>query len=65
MTLKLKYGGKEIIDWSERTWWITGFNPSENAKYAITVLVEGTETESKSAIPIFKEICKKINKEYF
>ena len=27
MTLKLKYGGKEIIDWSERTWWITGFNP--------------------------------------
>ena len=45
--------------------WITGFYPSENAKYAITVLVEGTETESKSAIPIFKEICKKINKEYF
>ena len=45
--------------------WITGFYPSENAKYAITVLVEGTETESKSAIPIFKEICEKINKEYF
>lgn len=45
--------------------WITGFYPSEKAKYAITVLVEGTESESKSAIPIFKEICNKINKEYF
>lgn len=42
--------------------WITGFYPSENAKYAITILVEGTENESKSAIPIFKEICNKINK---
>ena len=42
--------------------WITGFYPSDNAKYAITVLVEGTENESKSAIPIFKEICNKINK---
>lgn len=42
--------------------WITGFYPNENAKYAITVLVEGTESESKSAIPIFKEICSKINK---
>lgn len=45
--------------------WITGFYPSENSKYAITVLVEGTEDKSKSAIPIFKEICQKINKEYF
>ena len=45
--------------------WITGFYPSENSKYAITILVEGTEDKSKSAIPIFKEICNKINKEYF
>ncbi|MGL5693525.1 MAG: peptidoglycan D,D-transpeptidase FtsI family protein, partial [Peptostreptococcaceae bacterium] len=45
--------------------WITGFYPEENSKYAITVLVEGTEKESKSAIPLFNEICNKINKEYF
>lgn len=40
--------------------WITGFYPVENPKYAITVLIEGTEKSSKSAIPIFKEICEKI-----
>ena len=37
--------------------WITGFYPKDEPKYAITVLVEGTEKKSKSAIPIFKEIC--------
>lgn len=42
--------------------WITGFYPAENPKYAITVLVEGTDAGNKSAIPIFKEICEKINK---
>lgn len=42
--------------------WITGFYPANKPKYAITVLVEGTEKSSKSAVPIFKEICKKINK---
>ena len=36
--------------------WITGFYPKDNPKYAITVLVEGTEKNSKSAIPIFKDI---------
>lgn len=40
--------------------WITGFYPIENPKYAITVLIEGTEKSSKSAIPIFKEICENI-----
>lgn len=40
--------------------WITGFYPEEEPKYAITVLVEGTEKNSKSAIPIFKEICNNI-----
>ncbi|MGN1032410.1 MAG: peptidoglycan D,D-transpeptidase FtsI family protein [Intestinibacter sp.] len=40
--------------------WITGFYPREEPKYAITVLVEGTEKSSKSAIPIFKDICNSI-----
>ncbi|GAA6383000.1 penicillin-binding protein 2 [Intestinibacter bartlettii] len=40
--------------------WITGFYPVENPKYAITVLIEGTEENSKSAIPMFKEICENI-----
>lgn len=40
--------------------WITGFYPSENAKYAITILVEGTKQESKSATPIFKSICNQL-----
>lgn len=45
--------------------WITGFYPQEEAKYAITILVEGTKDESKSATPIFETICNKINKKYF
>lgn len=40
--------------------WITGFYPEINSKYAITVIVEGTEKESKSATPIFKEICENL-----
>lgn len=40
--------------------WITGFYPLEEPKYAITILVEGTEKSSKSAIPIFKDICNSI-----
>ncbi|MCC0644658.1 MULTISPECIES: peptidoglycan D,D-transpeptidase FtsI family protein [unclassified Clostridioides] len=40
--------------------WITGFYPEKRPKYVITVLVEGTQKESKSAIPIFKEICESI-----
>lgn len=41
---------------------ITGFYPENKPQYAITVIVEGTEESSKSAVPIFKEICEKINK---
>lgn len=42
--------------------WITGFYPEINPKYAITIIIEGTEKRNKSAIPIFKEICEKLNK---
>ncbi|MDK2563195.1 penicillin-binding protein 2 [Romboutsia sedimentorum] len=42
--------------------WITGFYPEERPKYAITVLVEGTEQKSKPALPVFKEICMKLSK---
>lgn len=41
--------------------WITGFYPENNSKYAITIIVEGKEGKSKSAVPIFNEICKEIN----
>jgi penicillin-binding protein 2 len=45
---------------------ITGYYPEENPKYAITVLVEATVNDgianNKSAVPIFKEICKGLNK---
>lgn len=40
--------------------WITGFYPEINPKYAITVIVEGTEKESKSATPLFKKICQNL-----
>jgi len=42
--------------------WITGFYPEERPKYAITVLVEGTQQNSKSALPIFKKICQNLSK---
>ena len=40
--------------------WITGFYPEINPKYAITVIIQGTEKESKSATPVFKEICENL-----
>lgn len=40
--------------------WITGFYPQNNPKYAITILVQGTKNNSKSATPIFKEICQSL-----
>lgn len=40
--------------------WITGFYPSDTPKYTITVIVEGTKEESKSALPVFKEICENL-----
>lgn len=42
--------------------WISGYYPEKNPKYVITVFIEGTKENSKSAIPIFKEICEAINK---
>ena len=42
--------------------WISGYYPEKNPKYVITVFIEGTKENSKSAIPIFKEICQIINK---
>ena len=41
--------------------WKTGFYPETIPKYANTVLVEGNENGNKQALPIFKEICMKIN----
>lgn len=45
---------------------ITGYYPADNPKYAITIVVEGTFKDgvvtNKSAVPIFKEICQKLNK---
>ncbi len=40
--------------------WFTGYYPKENPQYAITVLVEKGNSGSRSAVPIFGEICKKI-----
>ena len=31
MKMTLKYKGKTIISYAEKTWWITGFNP--DSKY--------------------------------
>lgn len=42
--------------------WVTGFYPAENPKYTITIIIEGTQHSSKSAVPLFKEICEKILK---
>lgn len=36
--------------------WITGFFPSENPEYAVTVLIEDGGYGNDSAAPIFKEI---------
>ena len=50
--------GKKIITHG----WVTGFYAKENHKYTITVIIEGTKDYSKSAIPLFKEICESILK---
>jgi penicillin-binding protein 2 len=53
---------KTIIKQSISHGWVTGFYPEENSKYAITVIIEGTKDSSKSAVPLFKDICDKILK---
>lgn len=40
--------------------WFTGYYPKDNPEYAITVLVEKGNSGSRSAVPIFGEICKGI-----
>lgn len=52
-----KDGKKEIIHA-----WFAGFFPSMSPKYIVVVLVEGGESGSDIAAPIFKEIADKINK---
>ena len=42
--------------------WFTGYYPRKNPEYAITVLVEKGKSGSKSAVPIFGEICRQIYK---
>lgn len=40
--------------------WFAGYYPKDDPKYVITVLVEDAELGSKSAIPIFNNICTEI-----
>ena len=40
--------------------WFAGYYPKDDPKYVITVLVEDAELGSKSAVPIFNNICKEI-----
>lgn len=40
--------------------WFAGYYPKDNPKYVITVIVEDAELGSKSATPIFNNICKEI-----
>jgi len=40
--------------------WFTGYFPSDNPKYIVTVLVENGKTGNASAAPVFKEIAEKI-----
>lgn len=42
--------------------WFTGYFPSENPKYVITVIVEDGGSGGGVAAPLFREIAKKINK---
>lgn len=42
--------------------WFAGFYPREDPKYVITILVEGANSGSKSAAPIFEKVCKGIYK---
>ena len=42
--------------------WFSGYYPKKDPKYVITVLVEGANSGSQSAAPIFEKICKEIYK---
>ena len=42
MSMTLKYNGKEIINYTARTWWLTGFNPKYLNKKASSLSVSFT-----------------------
>jgi penicillin-binding protein 2 len=44
--------------------WFAGYTPSDNPRYAITVMVYNGRSGAKSAAPIFKEIAYRIFTEY-
>lgn len=48
--------GKETIHG-----WFTGFYPSNEPRYVVTVLVEDSVSGSQSAVPIFEKIVREIN----
>ncbi|MCF8009785.1 MAG: penicillin-binding protein 2 [Clostridiales bacterium] len=48
-------GGNENINA-----WFSGYFPSENPEYVITILVEDGKSGSESAAPVFKEIAQKL-----
>ena len=43
--------------------WFTGFYPAEDPRYAITVLVEGGESGTDRAAPVFQQIANAISQE--
>lgn len=49
--------GNEILEA-----WFTGYFPTDEPKYVVTVLVEGGASGNKTAGPIFKEIAEEITK---
>lgn len=58
-----KTGSAEGVLNGEKTvhGWFTGYYPKDNPEYIITVLVEGGNSGSLSAAPIFEEICRALN----
>lgn len=58
-----KTGSAEGVLNGEKTvhGWFTGYYPKDNPEYIITVLVEGGNSGSLSAAPIFEEICRELN----
>lgn len=41
--------------------WFSGFYPSDNPKYVITILIENSNTGSKITLPVFEDIVRKIH----
>lgn len=56
-TAEAYFKGEDIVHG-----WFTGLYPKKDSKYVITILVEQSDSGSKSAIPVFEKICKKIYK---